>query len=55
MFVHFVPVKLLKRADIGRRKILKVIPDGIFRESKALRYYIINDFKSDAGQLKDLL
>ena len=52
LFIYFVPVRRLKRADSSRRKILKVIPLKMIQENKIFSWYLINEFQSEVPSIK---
>ena len=55
VFLYLTPLKDFQRVDIGRRKILKIIPVGILQENKALKFYLIQDFKNEIDDIKNSL
>ena len=58
LFIFFAllkPVKDLEKVDLGRRKILKVLPFQMIQENKALKFYLIQDFKKEIENVKNIL
>ncbi len=54
-FFNFVAVKRLKRGDLTRRKILKIIPYTVFHENRALSYYLRLNFNKEVETIRNLL
>ena len=55
IFIYFVPIRIFKKSDLNRRKILRVVPIHILHENKFLFYYILGDFKDEARKLKSIV
>jgi len=55
LFIYFKPLRGLKKVDLGRRKILRIIPFHLVQENKALKYYLIQDFKKEIEDIRSVL
>jgi len=55
IFVFAKPLKDLKRIDLGRRKILKVMPLQMIQDNKALKFYLTQDFKKEIESIQNIL
>lgn len=55
VFICVKPLRCLRKVDLGRRKILKIIPVNIIQENKALKFYLMQDFKAEIEQIKNSL
>jgi len=54
-FLYVKPMRDFEIVDIGRRKVLKIIPVGIVQENKALKFYLIQDFSNEIEDIKNTL
>ena len=54
-FMYLKPLKDFRRVDIGRRKVLKIVPASISQENKALKFYLMQDFKAEIEEIKNTL
>jgi len=55
IFLFKKPLKELRRIDLGRRKVLKIIPFHIFQENKALKFYLLQNFRKEIDNVKNIL
>jgi len=55
VFLYLKPLKDFQKVDIGRRKILKIIPVNVFQENKALKFYLLQDFTNEIEEIKSVL
>ena len=54
-FLYLIPLRMLKKVDVSRRKILKIIPFNIIQENKVLGYYIQTNFDKEVRGIRNLL
>jgi len=55
VFIFMKPIQDLRKVDLGIRKILKLLPFQLFQENKALKFYLVQEFKKDIGNIKNIL
>jgi len=55
IFLYLKPLKDFQKVDVGRRKILKIIPVSVIHENKALKFYLMQDFKAEVEDIKNKL
>ena len=55
IFIYLKPLKDFQKVDIGRRKILKIVPVAVIQENKALKFYLMQDFKTEVEGIKNQL
>ena len=55
VFVFLKPIRDLRKIDLGRRKILKLLPFHLFQENKTLKFYLVQNFKKEIGGVKNIL
>jgi len=55
IYICVKPLKYMKRVDLARRRILKVVPLQMIQENKALKFYLVQDFKKEIDSIKNIL
>ena len=53
--IYFISINKLKNADLGRRKILKIIPFSVFQENRTLSYYLRVHFSKEVETIKNII
>ena len=53
VFVRIKCLEDLKRTDLGRRKILKIMPYEILQDNKAFIFYLIKNFRKETQDIKN--
>jgi len=54
-YIFWKPLKDMRKADIGRRKILKIIPLHILQENKGFKFYLMQDFKREIDDIRSIM
>ena len=52
VFIYFVPVRRLQRADFSRRKVLKIIPLRMIQENRIFSWYLVNEFQNEVPSIR---
>jgi len=54
-FIFWKPLKDLRKTDIGRRKVIKIIPLHIMQENKGFKFYLMQDFKKEVDDIRSII
>ena len=50
LFMHLVPFKKLRKVDLLRRKIIKIVPYHMIKESRIMSFYLKNEFSREVAE-----